>query len=136
MKLPALRRLVKEDFEQQYKELVGKIGQVVNSATENISLALNKNLTFADNMSCSIVNITISVDSSGNPINSTSFPSNLSSKTNHLWITRAVCSTNPSTYVTGAPFVSWVDNNGQVTINNITGLPANTSFNITMIVAI
>lgn len=135
MLLPALKRLIKEDFPQQYKQLVGQIAQVVNPAMENISLALNNNLTFADNISCDVVNIPVTVDSNGIPINPISFPITLTGTVNHIFVTRALNTTNTTTYVTAAPFVDWVNNGGQIQINHVTGLPANTTFTLTMIVA-
>jgi hypothetical protein len=136
MKLPALRRLVKEDFQQKDKELVGKIAQVLNPATENLSLALNNNLTFSDNISCAVVTVPITVDANGIPVNPTSFPVSLSAQANHIFVTRAVNATNATTYVTAAPFVDWVESSGSIVVNHVTGLPANNTFNLTMIVAI
>src|SRR5580704_12067178 len=107
MQLPALKRLIKEDFPQQYKQLVGQIGQVVNPALENISLALNNNLTFAQNLTCKVINIPITVDKNGLPINPITFSSGLSATANHIFVTRALNTTNPNTYVTAAPFVDW-----------------------------
>lgn len=136
MKLPALKRLIKEDFQQKDKELVGKIGQVMNPATENISLALNNNLTFSDNIACAVVTIPITVDANGIPTNPTSFPVSLNARANHIFVTRALNANNSGVYVTAAPFVDWVENGGQITVNHVTGLPANSTFNLTMIVAI
>lgn len=135
MKLPALKRLVKEDFPQQYKQLVGQIGQVVNPASENISLALNNNLTFIDNISCNVVTVPITVDVNGIPINPTTFPITLTGQVNHLWVTRALNTTNAAIYVTAAPFVDWVNTGGNISVQHVTGLPANVTFNLTMIVA-
>lgn len=136
MLFPVLKRLVQEDFPQQYKQVVGKIANVINPAIENIALALNNNLTFAQNMTATVATIPVTVDSNGLPINPITFSSKLPSPTQHIFVTRALSTTNTTTYVTGAPFVDWIDNSGTITINHVTGLPANSTFNLTMIVTI
>lgn len=136
MKLSFLRRLVKEDFPQKDKELVGKIGYVINPAMEQLSQALRNNLTWADNMAAQVNTISVTVDASGNPVNPISFVSSLSSPIQHILVTRAVNAAQSNTYPTGAPFVSFVQNGTDITIQNVTGLPANTAFNLTLISSI
>ena len=136
MRVSFLRRLVKEDFPQQYKDIIGKISMILNPALEQISLAMHNNITWTDNFAASIINIAVTVDANGIPTSDTSFLSKLPSQTQHIFVTRALNTTNPNTYVTGAPFVDWVDNNGTVVVNHVTGLPANSTFTLTMIVTI
>ena len=135
-KISFIRKLVKEDFPQKYQDLIGSLGNVLNPALQSITLSLNKGLTFADNVQCSIVNISVTVDATGKPINPTTFQSNLISTTQHLFLTQAHNLTNTNTYPTTAPFISWVDNAGNVTINNITGLQANQTYSLRIIVTI
>jgi hypothetical protein len=136
MQVSFLRRLVKEDFPQQYKELVGKVAQVTNPAMEQISLALQKNLTWTDNMAAQVVNIQVTVDSTGAPINPLSFASTLGSNINHLQITRAVAVGNSSIFPTSAPFASFTQQGNNIVISNVTGLPASTPFALTLIASI
>lgn len=131
-----IRKLVKEDFPQKYQDLIGSLGNVLNPALQSISIGLNNGLTIGDNLQATTVNITVTCDVNGNPINPTSFPSNLGSPTQHLLITRAYNLTNTNAYPTGAPFISWVDNGGQVSINNVTGLQANNQYSLRIIVTI
>lgn len=135
MKLPALRQLIKEDFPQQFKQVIGQIGQVVNPALQNISLALNNNLTFADNISCDVITIPVTVDANGIPINPISFQITITGQVNHIFVTRALNTTNSTTYVTAAPFIDWVNEGTSISVNHVVGLPANTAFNLTMIVS-
>jgi len=131
-----IRKLVKEDFPQKYQDLIGSLGNVLNPALQSISIALNKGLTIQDNLLASVVNITITVDSTGTPLNPITFPSNLGSPTQHLLITQAFNLTNTNAYPTGAPFITWVDNAGQVNINNVTGLQANNQYSLRIIVTV
>lgn len=136
MILSILRRLNKEDFPQQYKDVVGKIGYVLNPAIEQLSTALQNNITFKDNIDCAVINIAVTVDVSGIPTTSTTFQSNLTTPVKHIIVTRAINAANSNTYVTSAPFVDFVDNGGTVTVQHVTGLPANSTFNLTMIATI
>lgn len=136
MNVSFLRRLIKEDFPQQYKDLVGKIGYVINPAMEQLSLVLKNNITWTDNMAAQVINIAVTVDSTGTPTGQISFASNLNSPINHIMVTRAVNATNSTSYVTGAPFVSFLQDGNSVIIQNITGLPPNATFNLTMIASI
>jgi hypothetical protein len=131
-----LRRLVKEDFPQQYKELVGKIGYVINPAMEQISTALHNNLTFKDNIACKVASINITVDSSGIPTSPTTFQSGLPTPVQHILVSRAINASNSNSYVTSAPFIDFVDNSGTVSVKHVTGLPADTTFTLTLIATI
>lgn len=137
MQVSFLRRLVKEDFPQQYKDVVGKIGSILNPALEQLSLCLHNNITWADNFAATVINIAVTVDANGIPVSPTSFLSKLPSQTKHAFVTRAVSQLNPGTvFVTAAPFIDFVDNNGTVSLNHVTGLPANTTFTLTIIITI
>lgn len=136
MHLSFLRRLVKEDFAQQYQDVVGKIGYVINPAMEQLSLALKNNLTWSDNIAAQVITFQVTVDSSGTPSGSISFASTLNSPINHMMVTRANAVGNTTIYPTSAPFISFIQNGTNVSINNITGLPANIPFNITLIASI
>lgn len=136
MILSILRRLNKEDFPQQYKDVVGKIGYVLNPAIEQLSTALQNNITFNDNIDCTVINIAVTVDADGIPTTSTTFQSKLTTPIKHIIVTRAINTTNSGTYVTSAPFVDFIDNSGTVTVQHVTGLPANSTFNLTIIATI
>ncbi len=136
MQVSFLRRLVKEDFPQQYKDVVGKIGSILNPALEQLSLCLHNNITWTDNFAATVINVAITVDANGIPVNPTTFLSNLPSPIKHAFVTRAVNTSNSTVYVTAAPFIDFVDNNGTVTLEHVTGLPANNTFNLTIIITI
>lgn len=137
MRLSFLRRLVKEDFSQQYQDMVGKIASILNPALEQLNLCLQNNITWTDNFAATVITMAITVDANGIPTNPTTFLSKLPSQTQHCFVTRAVSVANPGTsFVTAAPFVDFVDNSGTVTVAHVTGLPANTTFTLTLIVTI
>jgi hypothetical protein len=133
MQMSFIKKLIKEDFSQQFQDMIGKIAFVVNPAFQNIQSILNNGITLEDNVNCVIKSLTLSVDSTGVPTSPISFSTGLTSKVAHLIVTNCVNQTNPTVYPTGAPFISYVDNSGTLTINNITGLQAKNTFVITIV---
>jgi len=61
------------DYPSQYKDLMDKLALSLNTNIENIYNALNKQITFTDNLSSGIQIITITVDSNGSPTSGASF---------------------------------------------------------------
>ncbi len=56
-KIPPVRRLVTEDFQDQ-KKWIGKLFQPLNNFMESVVSVLNHDLTFADNISGAIIEVT------------------------------------------------------------------------------
>lgn len=127
MFLPTFRRIFKSDYDKDDQALVEKLSSPVNSAFEVLYEALNKKLDFTNNFQATEVDIPVTVDSTGTPVGNASFKLINSNKVKRLWIGNAQNLTNPGTYVTGAPFASFLQNGASITIVNITGLqPGNT----------
>ena len=128
MKLPTLQNLVKEDFPTSQQDMIGKIAFILNPALSAITSVLTNGITVSDNFNGNIRSITVTVDSNGIPINTTSFPSGLKSQVQNIIVTRAQNQTNTTTYPTSCPFINFTDNSGQVTVNQISGLQANNTY--------
>lgn len=135
-KLTFLKRLIKEDFKQADQELIGKIAFILNPALESITNVLTRNLTFEDNFAGQIKEVDLTVDASGKPINTTSFKSDLNGSCKNLIVTRAQNLTNTAVYPSSAPFISFSESNGQIFINNCTGLQANNKYRLRILATI
>lgn len=122
--LSFLKRLVKEDFSKKDQELIGKVAGVLNPALAQITLILNKGLTISD-LNTQTKDLTLQVDADGNPISEVSFASALGGKCGMLQVGRAQNLTDSTVYPSGGHSVSFSEKNGQIIINNITGLPVN-----------
>ena len=127
-----LKKLVKEDFPSKDQELVGKIGFILNPVILQITNVLNKGLAI-NNLSTQIKTLTITVDAKGVPVHPSSFATDLKGKCIALQVGRAQNTTTSTTYPTGAPFISFSENNGQIQVLNITGLTAGDNWNLTLI---
>lgn len=134
-KLGFLRRLVKEDFKPDDQEFISKVAFILNPAFESITNALNKNLTFTDNLNAQVKELNVTVVS-GQPIQALSFRSELKGSCKAIWCVRAENQTNTATYVSGAPFISFSESQGQILINHITGLQDNQEYKLRIIATV
>jgi hypothetical protein len=130
--LSFLKRLIKEDFDKKYQELVGKIAFVLNPALAQITNILNHGLLISD-LNTQVKDLEITVDSDGVPTTDASFKSGLKGKCGMIQVGRAQATTETGVFPTGGHSVSFVENNGQIIISHITGLPANTRFTVRVI---
>ena len=137
MKLPSFKRLFKGDFKPDDQELVDKLSYTINSGLETLYDALNRRLTLDDNFNSSRHTISVTVDSNGKPIQSTSFTTSVNGVISGIMVIKAINSTSytPSpTYPTSTPFISYTQNNQQVTITNIKGLTSGIAWTLTFFV--
>jgi hypothetical protein len=134
MILPSIKRIFKQDFESQFQNLVEQLSFIINSNTEVLFQALNNGLTFEDNIFSETKTLAVTVDSTGAPTKSLSFQNTLGSSITGLQVINAVSTAKgASIYPTGGIFCSFSQNGQTVTINNITGLPANVAFSISIV---
>jgi hypothetical protein len=131
MKLPGFRRLFTQDFPSDYKDLIDKLSTTLNNGIEFLYTLGNKNITLGDNVSCTVKDITVSVDSNGTPRTSTSFILDEAVKTRQvigLNILNIQNTTNSSNLPSYQPYVGWSQSGGAVIINKINGLPPSDTF--------
>ncbi len=134
-KLPTLRRLFKNDFKPEYSELVEKLIVSINNGFDNIYDALNNKITLKNNILCDIKNFTVSVNSSGIPINSiilnVSFKNNISI----INVGKIDNILNTTLYPSSGVTISWEQlAPGSLRINHITGLQEGQNYNIRVVI--
>lgn len=133
MKLTNVKRINTEDFEEDDRDLVGKMGYLINNVFEQLVQGLNKNLTVKENMNEDIFNVDVYVDASGTPIIPALFKYILKGNCLGVSVINAVNLDNPAEYPTSAPFISFNQTSGTlVTITNIKGLQAATRYRLTL----
>lgn len=135
MKFPAFKKLYYTDFKDgmSITSLVQQLSLSLNPALSNLFSALNNNLTLADNLAVTIATITAAVDSSGNPTTATSFAIANSNTISGTQVIKATNNTSATVYPTGGIFISYTQSGSQITVNNITGLPANNQFTLSIV---
>ena len=136
MQLPGFRRLFTQDFPSQYKDLIKLLSTTLNNGIEVLYTLGNKNITLADNVSCTVKDITVSVDASGTPRSATSFILDTSVNTRQvigLTIMNISNNTNSANLPKSLPYIQWTQSGTAVIINKINGLPASDSFLIKLV---
>jgi hypothetical protein len=138
MQIPGYKRINIVDYTADQQALVEKLASTLNIGIDNVYLALNNRLTFADNFSATQKTLTVTVDSAGKPTQSLSFPLNTANNQQPRIIgTQIISATNntySSVYPTAAPFISYTQSGNTININHIAGLPANNEFALTIVV--
>jgi hypothetical protein len=132
-KLPSWRRVFEQDYPQQYQDLIKQLAVSLNYGMDTLYQTLNNGLTFADNIKSTINTFQVKVDSTGKPTTTVTITKSNTSNIIGLIVVKAVNLTNSNSYVTNAPFVSYTETTNTLVINNITGLIAGNSYNITVL---
>lgn len=131
-RIPDFKRITVEDFKPEDRDLVKKLAFPINSHIEQVRSALSKNLDF-ENLNQEIKTISFTTNSDGQPINTVSFRSNLSSRVQGIMVVRTVITSNNTSYATELPVISWSQAADQVAIINIGGLLPETGYQLTLL---
>jgi hypothetical protein len=133
-KIDNVRRIVVEDYGKEDRELVGKLAFILNRFMDQTVLQLNGNID-VDNLKIDLKTFKTTVDASGNPKTSLKVKSSLV-KPSGTWVINAKNTTNTSSYVSGAPFISFVPDqtSGVIEIKNITGLTQDQEYELTVLI--
>ena len=135
MRLPSIKRINKADFPEQDANFINRLAGIYNSTVEMVYEALNNKLTLRDNISCDVKDLYITVDSDGVPLTYTGFNlSDGSKRIEGLSVYKADNTTNTSTYPSGAPFINYVQVGNNIEIKHITGLQANNTYQVRIVV--
>lgn len=134
MRLPNFKRLNKGDYSAEEQGLVEKLASSINIGIESLYEALNNRLTFKDNFAGTVVEIQVSVDSTGKPLQTTQFKLTNTNRVEGTLVIAANHATNPSIFPIGYPFVSFSVNGDIVTVRNVQGLQPNQPFIVKLVV--
>lgn len=133
-KVSTFKRLSKENFSEENRELIETLGFSINDFASEIINALNKNITIDDNLKMEYKDITVIVDGSGFPTKTTQYTIGLDSRIRGVLVVRAQNLDNIANFVNNAPFISYSQNNNNIiTVNHITGLIANEEYRLTLL---
>lgn len=122
MKLSGFKRILTDDIPAEYKQLAEKIAYAINPFAEETINAINGKLSIGDNLNQRYKEVTIELDSNGEPTQSVGFKSELVTRCKGISVENVENITNVNTYPTAAPFVTFSESNGIINIKHITGL--------------
>jgi hypothetical protein len=132
MKLSNVRQIIAEDFPQESRPIVERLGGVLNYFMRQVVELNNGQIDF-ENTQWAVSNVEVTVDASGIPTQATRVLVNKNNPKG-LSIIRSQNLTNSTIYPTNAPFMSYVaESNNVIRITHVTGLPANNKFRLTFI---
>jgi hypothetical protein len=134
MKLNNTRQIRAEDFEDEYTQLVGQLGVILNSFMQEVVEMSDGRVDF-DNKSEQKLSFDITVNSSGVP---TQVPFKVKTNIKSIvgsQVIRAYNLTDVSVVPTGQPFINFTPlGGGFIRIDSITGLVADNKYKITVII--
>lgn len=124
-KLQNFKRIQTQDYQDDHKETIQKLSFSLNSFAEDVLRALNGNLN-TDNFLEKSKTFDVELTSSGEPKNPLQFknPSSVY-KIEGIRVIKVDNLSNTNIYPAYAPFISFSESAGIITINNIAGLSVN-----------
>lgn len=133
MKLPSQKRILREDVKDA-PNWVNGILDPVNSFMQSVYLALNKNITFSENIASFIREIIYTTPSTYPAgVENVEFMNSLKTRAIGILVAQVY---EKATYTpaAGPIYVPWIENNGTLIISTITGLAASKTYVVRLIV--
>lgn len=133
MRIDNVNQIRSEDYPEEYEDLLDQLGETINPFMQQVQELSDGRVDFPNRVEV-LRTIEITVDSNGNPV--------LNNKINAektgvrgISVIRAINLTNNTVFPTSHPFISFTPVGGDtIQINNITGLPANQRFRLTLVI--
>lgn len=134
-KLSSYRRIIKNDYPDEYKSLIDQLSVSVNNGFDTLYNALNGKLNFYDNIASTIVEFKVAVNSEGTPLQKTQFKlSNNQTNAEGILVLRVTGSSDTTLLPNSGVNVSYTAASGIITIDNIKGLQENKGYLIKVLV--
>lgn len=133
MKLPPTKRILREDLKEA-PPWIGGVIDPINSFMENVYQALNKNITFRENIASFVKELTYKTTAAYPTADDIEFLNELKVKATGVEVLQAV---DKSSYTpaAGPVYVPWIENNGSIVISSITGLQASKTYLIRLLIS-
>ncbi len=129
-KIDTVKRITTDEFKEDDREVAERIGNIYNYFAEQVTNVINGKID-SENTGRPVITLTITVDSSGRPIQETQFVNKTGLR--GIDVIRAVNNVNRINFVDSHPFISYIsDGSGTYTIENITGLRAAEEYTLIM----
>jgi hypothetical protein len=133
MKLPSFRRILKTDYAEEYRGLIETLSYSINGGIEVIYQAFNKAISLRENIACTVRDIDVIVDSTGAPKTRLTFSLDTSNRILGITVLNAFNTKTPTILPTSGVFISFTQENRNIIVNNIKGLPADQPFTLTVV---
>lgn len=135
-KLPTIKRILREDLPEA-PPWIDKMLSPMNKFFEDVYNALNRNLSFVDNVTGQTKELTFETlaayDGTAANWENLEFPRTLKRKPTGLLLMQIIQNEDNHTAIETAPYIDWLDENGTIKIYLITGLTASKSYTVKML---
>lgn len=133
MRLPTTKKILREDLKDAPAWVSGIIDPI-NSFMETVYQALNKNITFSENIRSYTKDLTYITPAGYPTMDDIEIANELKVKATMVLVVQAYEKANYTPAV-GPVYVPWVEMNGQLVIKPITGLAASKTYIIRILVS-
>ncbi len=132
-RLDNVRRVVKEDYDAKYHDLIDKLAFVLNSFMEQVVTEMNGCLDF-ENLDQDVTLFKITVDACGVPTGNDQVRTNVNNPQG-LLVIKVEDVNDPDLFATTQPFIKFVTGTSAqvIKIQQITGLTANRPYKLTVV---
>jgi len=132
MKINNITEIRPDDFDQDTRKTISQLAEILNPFMQQV-VEVNDNRIDYENRVENLINIEITVDSSGVPTLNNKVKTGITSSRGFSVIA-AFNLTTVNVYPTGVPFILYTQlSGGFIQVNKITNLPANQKFKLTII---
>lgn len=133
MKLPTLKKILFEDLKGA-PDWIRPMIDVLNSFMETVYQALNRNITFSENVACYIKEITYKTPTAYPTMDPVYFQNDLRTRATGIMVLQ-VYDKADYTAPPGPVYIPWIETNGRIAINSITGLQAEKTYIVRLLVS-
>lgn len=134
MKLPSFRRIITQDFAKEDQNFVEQLGSTINDSFNTVYQALNKRITFKDNISATVKVIQITLNSDGTPTALAKIALDvLNTPVIGVVALNPRNLSTPGAFPTGGISVSYEQNGNELILRHLTGLPTGQVWQLTII---
>ena len=131
-KINNFKRISTSEYSGEDAQMIQTLASSLNPFMREVTDAINGGLDF-ENLDQNLLQIEVTVNTNGTPLSNQWNVGRTSVQGFNVISARAV--NDPNKFATGVPFISFTPTGSQViNINNISNLPANTRFLLTIIV--
>jgi hypothetical protein len=133
VKLPVVKKILREDLKEAPSWVSGIIDPF-NSFAETVYQALNKNITFRENVQAFVKELTYKTSAGYPTEDDVSFLNELKVKATGVLVLQAIEKTN-YTPAPGPVYVPWVEDNGSIIVSSVTGLEASKIYMLRLLIS-
>lgn len=120
-----------EDFKSDYQEMISKLSYSISPFMDEVYNVLNNNIDFY-NLNRQLVTLNVKMDALGALKELPKVKTTVSGKVRGISVINAINVNNTKVYPSSHPFCSFTINGDFLTILNISGLQANTEYQLTL----